>query len=314
VDGLLLKCLGDEQARVAMGEVHEGICGAHQSAYKMRWTLRRAGLYWPTTVSDCIEYQRGCEACQRFRNIQTTLASVLHPIVKLCPFRGWGLNFIGEVHPASSKGHRFILVATNYFTKWTEVVPSRNMTHPEVIAFVQEHIIYQFGVPQSLTTDQGSSFMSHQFKEFVGVMKIRLLNSSPYYVQANGQAESSNKTLIKLIKKKIEESPQKWHETLSEALWAHRTSKHSATKVTPFELTYGQEVVLPVEINVQNCRVSWQDNLSTEEYSELMMEKINETPESRFKALREIEKEKLKVAKAYNKRVKEKLFQIDDLV
>jgi hypothetical protein len=57
-------------------------------------------------------------------------------------------------------------------------------------------------------------------------MKIKVLNSSPYYAQANGQAESSNKTLLKVIKKKIDEFPRKWHEVLSEALWAHRTSKH----------------------------------------------------------------------------------------
>ena len=72
------------------------------------------------------------------------------------------------------------------------------------------------------------------------------LNSSPYYAKANGQAESSNKILIKLIKKKIEENPKRWHEVLSEALCAHRISRHSATKVTPFELVYGQDAVLHV--------------------------------------------------------------------
>jgi hypothetical protein len=81
--------------------------------------------------------------------------------------------------------------------------------------------------------------MSHQVHEFVESLKIKLLSSSPYYAKANGRAKSNNKTLIKLIKKKIEENPKMWHEVLSEALWAHRVSKHSATKVTPFELVYG---------------------------------------------------------------------------
>jgi transposase InsO family protein len=108
-----------------------------------------------------------------------------------------------EVHPALSKGHRFLLVATDYFTKWTEAVPLKNMMYREVINFVQEHIVHQFRIPQMLTTDQGASFMSQQFKDFTDFLKIKLLNSSPYYTQANGLAESSNKTLIKLIKKKI---------------------------------------------------------------------------------------------------------------
>jgi transposase InsO family protein len=81
--------------------------------------------------------------------------------------------------------------------------------------------------------DQGSSFMSHQVRQFAESLKINLLVSSPYYAQANGQTESSNKTLIKLIKKKIEENPKRWHEVLSEALWTHHISKHSATKVMP---------------------------------------------------------------------------------
>jgi hypothetical protein len=182
------------------------------------------------------------------------------------------------------------------------------MRHREVISFVQEHIIYRFGVPQTLTTDQGPSFMSHQFREFVESMKIKLLNSSPYYAQANGQAEASNKVLIKIIKKRLKDNPRRWHEKLLEALWEHRTSRHEATKVTPFELVYGQKAVLPIEIGLQSLRVTGQGSLSAKEYHELMMDKIDDVPKSQFKALEEIEKEKIKIAKAYNKCVMGKSF------
>jgi hypothetical protein len=194
------------------------------------------------------------------------------------------------------------------------VVPLRNMTHQEVISFVQEHIIYRFGIPQTLTIDQGPSFMSHQFREFTESMKIKLLNSSPYYAQVNGQAEVSNKLLIKIIKKRIKENPRRWHEKLSEALWAHRTSRHRATKVTPFELVYGQEAVLPLQIGLQSLRVIRQGSLLAKEYHQLMMDKIDDVHESQFKALEEIEKEKIKIAKAYKKHVTEKMFQVGDLV
>jgi hypothetical protein len=156
--------------------------------------------------------------------------------------------------------------------------------------------------------------MSHQFKVFTTSLKIRLLNSSPYYAQANGQAESSNKILIRLIKKKIEKSPRRWHEVLSEALWAHRISKHGATKVMLFELVFGQEVVLPIEINLQGCRIEAQVALSAGQYNELMMDRVDEATNSRLIASREMEKEKLRTARAYNKRVKEKSFQVHDLV
>jgi hypothetical protein len=114
--------------------------------------------------------------------------------------------------------------------------------------------------------------------------------------------------MIKIIKKRIKDNPRMWHEKLLEAMWAHRTSRHRATKVTPFEFVYGQEAVLPVEVSWQNLRITRQDYLSTKEYTELMMDKVDEVPESRLKALEEIENEKVKIANAYNKRVVEKMF------
>jgi len=91
------------------------------------------------------------------------------------------LDFIGQINPPSSKGHRFVLVATDYFTKWTEAVPLKNVTHAEVIEFITEHIIHRFSIPQALTTDQGSSFISKEVRIFIESYKIKLLNSSPYY-------------------------------------------------------------------------------------------------------------------------------------
>jgi hypothetical protein len=207
-----------------------------------------------------------------------------------------------------------VLVATDYFAKWMEVVPLNKMTHKQVIHFISKHIIHSFGILQTLTADQGSSFMSHEVREFPESLKIKLLSSSPYYAQANGQAESSNKTLIKLIKKKIEENPKRWHEVLSKALWAHHISKHSATKVTPFELVYGQEVILLMEVILDALGIAQQNELSALDYHNLILNRLDEVLDERVKALGEIKRDKLRVARAYNKRVKEKLFQVRDLV
>jgi hypothetical protein len=158
------------------------------------------------------------------------------------------------------------------------------MTHKEVIHFILEHIVHRFNIPQTLTPNQDSSFMSHQVCEFAESLKIKLLSSSPYYTQPNGQAESSNKTLIKLIKKKIEDNPKRWHKVLSEALWAHHISKHNATKVTPFELVYGQEAILPVEVNLDILRIARQNELSAVDYYNLMLDRLNEVSDERMKA------------------------------
>ena len=104
----------------------------------------------------------------------------------------------------------------------------------------------------------------------------KLLNSSPYYTQENGQPESSNKILIKLIKKNIEENSKRWHEVLSKALWDHHISQHGATKVTAFKLVYGQEAVLSAEINPDAYRLANQNVFSVVDYHDLMMDNIDE--------------------------------------
>jgi transposase InsO family protein len=167
----------------------------------------------------------------------------MNPIIKPWPFRGWGIDMIGMINPPSSKGHKFILVATDYFTKWVEAIPLKKVDSGDAIQFVQERIIYRFGIPQTITTDQGSIFVSDEFVQFAESMGIKLLNSSPYYAQANGQAEASNKSFIKLIKRKIFDYPRQWHTRLAEALWSYRMACHGSI-----------QVVLPWEVRVDSRR------------------------------------------------------------
>ena len=89
IDEILLKCLGDDEAKSLMGEIHEGVCRAHQSAFKMKWMIRRNGYYWPTILEDCFKYFKGCQGCQKFGNIQRPPASAMNSIIKPWPFRGW---------------------------------------------------------------------------------------------------------------------------------------------------------------------------------------------------------------------------------
>ena len=119
--------------------------------------------------------------------------------------------------------------------------------------------------------------------------------------------------MISLIKKKISDHPKHWHRILSKDLWAHRISKHCANKVSPFELVYGQEAVLPVEISLNIVRFAKQNDLTGGDYYNSMMDNIDEVIDKRVTALGEIEKDKIMVAKVYNKNVKAKSFQVGDL-
>ena len=95
IDGVLLKCIDKEEAKVLMGEIYEGVCGSHQSAYKMKWVIKRNGYFWPTILEDCFTYYRGCQECQKFGSVQRAPASAMNLIIKPWPFRGWGINLIG---------------------------------------------------------------------------------------------------------------------------------------------------------------------------------------------------------------------------
>ena len=70
------------------------------------------------------------------------------------------LDLIGQIFPPSSKGHKFILVAIDYFTKWVEAIPLKTVTSKNMVDFVKEHIVYRFRIPQTITTNQGTMFTS----------------------------------------------------------------------------------------------------------------------------------------------------------
>jgi hypothetical protein len=183
-----------------------------------------------------------------------------------------------------------------------------------MIEFVKEHIIYRFGIPQTITTDQGAQFVSLEFTEFAESMGIKLFNSSPYYAQANGQTEASNKIMIKLIQKKIDQKPNRWHSVLNEALRAYRMAPHGATKTSTYELVYGHHAVLPWEMQSDSRRVVLQKDLSSKDYSGLMIDELEDLHMIRLKALENIKKNKMRVAKYYNKKVNVKKFAEGDLV
>lgn len=99
----------------------------------MKWVLRQYKYYWPTMVWDCILFAKACDQCLMHGHIQNVPTSELHSVVKPWPFRGWSLDLIGQIHPSLSKGHQFILVGVDYFTKWAEAICLKKVTQQYVI-------------------------------------------------------------------------------------------------------------------------------------------------------------------------------------
>ena len=130
----------------------------------MRWLRCCQGVYWSTMLKDCIDFSKGCQECQVHSSIQHVATSELHVIVNPWPFRGWAQDLIGETRPTYSKSHKYILVGIDYFTKWIEAVPLVKDDQDVITEFIYKHIVYRFGIPYIITTDQGSVFTGQKMQ------------------------------------------------------------------------------------------------------------------------------------------------------
>ena len=151
----------------------------------------------------------------------------LKPISTEKPFQLWGLDFIGEIHPPSSGQHKWILTATDYFTKWIEAIPTRQATDSVIISFIESNILSRFGCPHKIITDNATTFKFKKMVFFYHKYHITLGHSTAYYSQGNGLVESSNKSLINIIKKLLQENKKTWNKNLVYALWDDRLTTKS---------------------------------------------------------------------------------------
>jgi transposase InsO family protein len=134
------------------------------------------------------------------------------------------LDFIGEIHPSSSIQHKWILTAMDYFTKWIEVVPCRQAIDSVIIKKLETNILSRFGCPRKIIADNAASFRSKKLIDFCSQYHIMLGHSTTYYPQGNGLVESSNKILVNILKKELQENKKSWHNKLIFSLWEDRLS------------------------------------------------------------------------------------------
>ena len=117
--------------------------------------------------SDVYKEATTCHQCQIFDGKRKLVPLPLNPISVEAPFQQWGLDFIGEINPNSSGQHRWILIETDYFTKWIEAIPTRRATYAVIMDFPQENILDRFGYPKRIVTDNAPVFKSKKMISFV---------------------------------------------------------------------------------------------------------------------------------------------------
>jgi transposase InsO family protein len=115
------------------------------------------------------------------------------------------LDFTGHINPLYLAGQVFILTTKDYFTKWTELVPLKHSHDEQVIFFLKTNIFSRFGLPLEIITDNGPAFIFAKMTQVLAKLGVKHFTSSSYYPQGNGQAESTNKNLVRIVKSLIED-------------------------------------------------------------------------------------------------------------
>jgi hypothetical protein len=281
--GVLLRCLDPQEAQKIMFDFHDTLCGGHHLWRTTTYNILRAGYFWPTLFTDVCAKIRACVKFQKFAGKHQLKSMPLKPVVASGPFQQWGLDFIGEIHPASSGQHIWILTATDYFTKWIEAIRMRSASHKVIIGFLED-IIARFGCPSRIIIDNAASFKAEPLIRFCEKFGISLIQSTPYYPQGNGLAESSNKSLIKIIKRLLEDNKKAWDSKLKFSLWANRVTTKRSLGVSPFQPVYGVEAIFPSQLSLPVAKF-FQDYQGEPDDMIRRMQKLVEMQQTRERVL-----------------------------
>jgi hypothetical protein len=311
--------VNNEEAQKLLQETHGSSnyvihTGGHFSTKTASFKIIRKGYYWPSIFPDSYNFLRSCDKCHKFVGKECLFVMPLQPVLPDFPFSTWVLDFIGPINPPSSAGQVFILIATDYFNKWTEVVPLKNLQDEQVIYFLETNIFSRFGLPLEIIKYNGPAFISAKLTQFLAKLGVKHFTSSAYYPQGNGQAESTNKNLVRIIKRLIEDKPRQWHTLLTYALWADRTTTKVSIGCTPFHLVYGQESILPTDIELSSLRLMLQvEELNSSDVSQRMNALLGLEVQRTF-ALDNIRRRQHIVKRYFNKSVKAVKIKVNEKV
>ena len=132
----------------------------------MQLKINNMGYYWASMINDCLEYARRCKLCQAHGDFIHQHPNPLHSTISSWPFEMWGTDVVDPIEPPSSRGHRFILAATDYFSRWAESIPLKEVKAENVIKFFKDHVLYKFGTPRRIISDNGQPFRSFKVGRF----------------------------------------------------------------------------------------------------------------------------------------------------
>ncbi|KAK3093316.1 hypothetical protein FSP39_013979 [Pinctada imbricata] len=234
------------QRRVILRYCHDEKTAGHLGIKKTLEKVRQ-GYYWPKMQSDVRLYVNGCEFCTKRKGENKTKRAPMKLVQTGYPMERIAIDILGEL-PLTESGNKYILVISDYFTKWTESFPMPNMEARTVAKTLVEQVVTRFGVPAAIHSDQGSQFESNLFQEMCMLLRINKTHTTPYHPQSDGMVERFNRTLTAMLSAFVNENHTDWDEQLQYVMMAYRSSEHETTGLTPNFLMLGREICTPLDV------------------------------------------------------------------
>ena len=205
-----------------------------------------ASHWWRTLHADVEEVVRRCAVCDRVRATFDSQQAELQPLPIEPMFYRWGFDLAGEF-PVTAKGHKWVMIAVEHFSKHIELLPLADKT-PEETAAAAAQILCRFGAPAELVTDGGGEW-GGKFHELLEFCFVDHRVTSPFHPQANGLAERVVQVVKRSLRKLCEtKQTTQWDQQLPWVALGYRCSKQSSTGFTPYELLYARQPVFPSQL------------------------------------------------------------------
>jgi hypothetical protein len=287
-------------------EYHNSALSGHL-AYRRTFQKLRDKYYWPSMLNDIREYCQKCEECARQKRSKNR-ATLLSLLPAAGPFERLGLDFVGPIHPTSYEGNNYILVITDYFTKWVEVIALPDWTAETTCKALVDKIINYHGPPRVIVTDRGTNFTSELFNHLCKALKTKHCTTTAYHPQTNGLTERFNKTMVDMLRKYLIDGYEDWEEMLGHVAFAYRHSVNSSTHETPYFLNHGRDAVMPID-NFLTPHST--EPITPQDYKSQTMKRLFDA----FQLVKKnLERARLQQKQQYDKRAKNFEYQVGDKV
>lgn len=232
--------------KIVIERYHDHNMGGHLGISKTLGRINKR-FFWPNMRHEIKNYINGCLKCAK-RKVHCVRKAPLEPIKPtLFVWQQVALDIVGPL-PETYLGNRFILVMSEYTTRFMIATPLKTQTAKAVAHAFVENVILKYGTPLKILTDQGSNFMSSFFQEICDILNIKRSRTTAYHPESDGNVERFNRTMGDMLANLLLSDKHQWDELLPYVTFLYNTSVHSSTKETPHYLMFGQDPIEPDDL------------------------------------------------------------------